>query len=72
MNAIEGCRLGQQSHLGRRGTLKMIFYEIVGRKFEKQIAGSSVGLRQGKDWTLWRGRPPQKRKKGDYKQRRSR
>jgi hypothetical protein len=63
MNAIEGCRLGQQSHLGRRGTLKMIFYEITGRKFTKQIAGSSVGLQQGKDWTLWRGQPPPKRKK---------
>jgi hypothetical protein len=50
----------------------MIFYEIVSRKFAKQIAGSSVGLQQGKDWTLWRGRPPPKRKKkGDYKQRRS-
>jgi hypothetical protein len=41
----------------------MIFYEIVGRKITKQIAGSSVGLRQDKDWTLWRGRPPPKRKK---------
>jgi hypothetical protein len=54
-NATEGCRLGQRSHLGRRGTLKVIFYEIIGRKFAKQIAGSSVGLRQGKSWTLWRG-----------------
>jgi hypothetical protein len=62
-NAIGGCKSEQQSHLERRGTLKMIFYEIVGRKIEKQTAGSSVGLRQDKDWDLWRGRPPPKRKK---------
>jgi hypothetical protein len=43
----------------------MIFYEIVGRKIAKQIAGSSVGLQQDKDWTLWRGRAPPKRKKGN-------
>jgi hypothetical protein len=41
----------------------MIFYEIDGRKIAKQIAGSSVGLRQDKDWTLWRGQPPLKWKK---------
>jgi hypothetical protein len=63
-NAIGGCRSEQQSHLGRRGTRKMIFYEIVGRKTAKQIPGSSVGLRQDKDWTLWMGRPPPKQKKG--------
>jgi hypothetical protein len=71
-NAIGVCRSEQQSHRGRRGTRKMIFYEIVGRKLAKQTAGSSVGLRQDKDWTLWRGRPPPKRKKGDFKQRRNR
>jgi hypothetical protein len=62
-NAIGGCRSGQQSHLGRGGMRKMIFHETVGRKTVKQIAGSSVGLRQDKDWTLWRGRPPPKWKK---------
>jgi hypothetical protein len=49
-NAIGGCS-SQQSHLGRRGTRKII-YEIAGKKIAKQIAGSSVGLRQDKDWTL--------------------
>ncbi|PNF41352.1 hypothetical protein B7P43_G14406 [Cryptotermes secundus] len=29
----------------------------------KRVAGFSVCLRHGKDWTLWRGRPPPKRKK---------
>jgi hypothetical protein len=29
----------------------------------KRIAGSSVGLQKMRDWTLWRGRQPQKRKK---------
>jgi hypothetical protein len=40
-----------------------MIYEIVGRKTAKQIAGSSVGLQQNKNWTLWRGRPPPKRKR---------
>jgi hypothetical protein len=62
-DAIVWCKSEQQSHLGRRGTRKMIFYKIVGRKIAKQIAGSSVGLQQDKDWTLWRGRPPPKWKK---------
>jgi hypothetical protein len=43
-DAIGGCKSEQQLHLGRRGTRKMIFYEIVGRKIVKQIAGYSVGL----------------------------
>jgi hypothetical protein len=50
----------------------MIFYEIVGRQIMKQIEGSSVGVQQDEGWTLWRGRPPPKRKKGDFKQRRNR
>jgi hypothetical protein len=30
---------------------------------QKAIVGSSIGLRKVIDWTLWRGRPPPKRKK---------
>jgi hypothetical protein len=67
-NAIKGCRLGQRSHLRRRGPLKVISYEIIGRKITKRIVGYSERLRQDKDWTLWRGRPPPKRKKKNGKQ----
>jgi hypothetical protein len=54
-DAIGGCKSEQQSHLGRRGTRKMIIYETVGRQIMKQIEGSSVGVQQDEDWTLWRG-----------------
>jgi hypothetical protein len=40
---------------------KMFGLEIV-----KRIAGSPVPLQKGKVWTLWRGRPPPKRKKGPH------
>jgi hypothetical protein len=63
-DAIGGCRLGQQSHLGGRRTRKKT-YEMVSVKIPKQIVGSSVSIGQDKDWTLWRGRPPPKRKKGN-------
>jgi hypothetical protein len=59
----QGWRKNRTRNHSTRGTWKMILYEIVGRKIAKQIAGASAGLRQDKDWTLWRGRPPPKRKK---------
>jgi hypothetical protein len=62
-NAIEGCRLGQRLHIGGRRTHKKTYYETVREKIAKRIVGSFVGLRQNKDWNLWRGRPPPRRKK---------
>jgi hypothetical protein len=59
----QGRRKNRTRNRSTRGIRKMILYEIVGRKIAKQIAGSSVGLRQDKDWTLWRGRPPSKTEK---------
>jgi hypothetical protein len=41
----------------------MNFTKTARLEIAKRIIGSSVGLRQDKDWTLWRGRPPPKRKK---------
>jgi hypothetical protein len=61
-NGIERWSSGQQSPLGSGGTLKKAIYEIFRGKITKQIVGSSIGLRKIKDWTLWRGRPPPKRK----------
>ncbi|PNF14171.1 hypothetical protein B7P43_G13490 [Cryptotermes secundus] len=61
-NAIGGCRSGQRSH--QEGSIcKKTIYEIVSVKIAKGMVGSSVGLRQNKIWTLWRGRPPPKRKR---------
>ncbi|PNF25894.1 hypothetical protein B7P43_G11148 [Cryptotermes secundus] len=62
-DVIGGCRSGQRSHLGWRRTHKKTIYEIVSVNIGKRIVRSSVGLRQDKDWTLLRGRPPPKRKK---------
>jgi hypothetical protein len=44
-------------------TLWKTYEKMTGLEIAKQIAGSPVGLRRSKHWTLWRGRPPPKRKK---------
>jgi hypothetical protein len=60
-NGIRGCRLGQRSHLGRRGTLKKT-YEIVSMEITKRITRSPAGLPPIKTWTLWRSRPLRNKK----------
>jgi hypothetical protein len=78
-NSIGRCKSGHRSPLGSRGTRKKAIYEFVSmkiaqqtaeifrksRKLEvaKQTARSTVEMQKMKDWTLWRGRPPPKRKK---------
>lgn len=62
-NGIRNRDFGKQLRLGSRCTLKKDLYEMVGVKIAKQLAGSYVALRRVKDWTMWRGRPPPKRKK---------
>ena len=57
---IGGCRLGQRSHPGRRGTQEKTTYEAVNVKNRKLLIRFTA-----KSWTLWRGRPPPKRKKGN-------
>jgi hypothetical protein len=37
--------------------------KVIGLETAKQIAGSRVPLQKNKNLTLWRGRPPPKRKK---------
>jgi hypothetical protein len=39
------------------------YEKVTGVGIAKQIAGSPVTLQKNKNWTLWRGRPPPKRKK---------
>jgi hypothetical protein len=60
---IKGWSTGQRSYLGKGGKLRMNLYEIFGWKIAKQVVGTSRRLRGIREWTLWRGRPPPKRKK---------
>jgi hypothetical protein len=62
-NGIGGCSSGQRSHVESGVTLKKILYAIFRWKFTKQVVGTSRRLQRIKKWTLWRGRPPPKRKK---------
>ena len=41
------------------------YRKTTGLMIKKRIAGSPVGLRQGKSWKKWRGQPPPKPKKGN-------
>jgi hypothetical protein len=59
---IGGWRSGELSPLGRRGPTYKILKMTLERKIAKQIAESPVGLQNIENWTLWRGRPPLKRK----------
>jgi hypothetical protein len=42
---------------------RKIFYEVLREKIPKQVVETSSRLQQMRNWTLWRGRPPPKRKK---------
>jgi hypothetical protein len=54
---------GQRSHLGSGKTPSKNPYEIFGGKITKQVVGISRRLRRIRKRTLWRVRPPPKRKK---------
>jgi hypothetical protein len=62
-NGIKGWSARQRSYLGSGGTPSKSPYEIFGRKIAKQVVGTSSGLQRIRKWTIWRGRPPPKRKK---------
>jgi hypothetical protein len=62
-NAIQGWSAGHRSYLGSGGTPSKTPYEIFRGKIAKQVVGTPSGLRRIRKWTLWRGRPPPKRKK---------
>jgi hypothetical protein len=53
----------RQLHLRNEKIAGQIFGKTFRLENAKRIARSTVGLRTNKDWTLWRGRPPPKRKK---------
>jgi hypothetical protein len=39
------------------------FGKTTGTEFAERVGRSTIGLQKIRDWTLWRGRPPPKRKK---------
>jgi hypothetical protein len=43
--------------------VRKIFYEILREKIPKHVVETSSSLQEMRNWTLWRGRPPPKRKK---------
>jgi hypothetical protein len=47
-----------------RNSSNDVFGKTNGLGFGKRAAGSPIALRKIEKWTLWRGRPPPKRKKG--------
>jgi hypothetical protein len=62
-NGIEGWSARQRSHLEIEGRLNKNLYEIFRGSIAGQVVGSPSGLRRIRNWTLWRERPPPKRKK---------
>jgi hypothetical protein len=63
INGIEGWSPGARALLGSGGTRKMDIYKILREKIPKHVVEISNGLQQMRNWTLWRGRPPPKRRK---------
>jgi hypothetical protein len=53
----------EQLRLGSERTPSKFERRAFGLEFIKQRNGMSSGLRKIKNWTLWNGRPPPKRKK---------
>jgi hypothetical protein len=62
-DGVGGWSSKRLSHVEGGGTLYENRHETASMKIAKQNAGSSDRMRNIKDWTLWRGRPPPKRLK---------
>jgi hypothetical protein len=68
LRTSKGWTLGRGNGRNRNVTsgIRIEAYEkTTGLEIEKRIVGPHISLRHDKDWTLWRGRPPPKRKKGN-------
>jgi hypothetical protein len=63
MNNIKGRNPGERAPLGSGGTCKKDICDTFREKIMGHGVGISSELRRRKKWTLWRGRPPPKRKK---------
>jgi hypothetical protein len=53
----------EQLCLGNERTTSRIYRKTIGLEIEKRAVRISSGMRKVTDWTLWRGRPPPKRKR---------
>jgi hypothetical protein len=71
-NGIEWWSSGQQSHVESGVTLKKILYALFRGKVEKQVVGTTRGLRRIKKWTLWREVGPLRNGKRDRARSKSR
>jgi hypothetical protein len=68
INSIERWSPGERAFLGSGETRKKDIYEILREKIMKHVVETSSGLQQMRNWTLWRGRPPPKRKKEPHRE----
>jgi hypothetical protein len=59
-NGIRGWCRRQEPHLGSRTTFNKTFMKTVVLEIAKQTVGTSIRWQKMRDWTLWRGQPPQK------------
>jgi hypothetical protein len=65
-NNIVGWNPEDRAPLGSGGTRKKDICDIFREKIMEHVVGTSSGLRRREKWTLWRGRPPPKRKKKQH------
>jgi hypothetical protein len=61
--SIRGWSSKQLSQLGRRVLTYKTLKKTLEPEFVKQAHGMSSRFREIRKWTLWRGKPPRKRKK---------
>jgi hypothetical protein len=67
-NSIERWSPGERALLGSGGTRKKNIYEILREKIPMYVVETSSRLQQMRNWTLWRGRTPPKRKKEPHRE----
>jgi hypothetical protein len=60
---IEDIRGKLLLHFGNKKATNGIYWKTSGLEILKRAVGIYSGLRRKKEWTLWRGRTPPKRKK---------
>jgi hypothetical protein len=66
LETLKGWALGRDNGRNRnvtRGTRIEPYRKMTGHEMVKQITESPVPSQNVKTWTLWRGRPPPKRKR---------
>jgi hypothetical protein len=62
--SIGGQNKREQPRMEGLGISEEIYWKTFRLEIVKRAAGTSSGLGRIMNWTLWRGRPPPKRKKG--------